>query len=169
MSEPELGRRSCSCKPVLFSAISLHAGPAPNLKPEVYHTDDLAQSSRVSRRHFLKLAAVGAAAGLATPRITAAAESRQVNVIGSNSEALKSIFARAEKEIGVKVNYDVLPAKWDDVMQKITLWGQTRNSDIDVLFADDLISGLWGMNGWSEDLSGLDAWTKHSSDVVSAK
>jgi len=79
-------------------------------------------------------------------------------MIGWNSQALIQILARAEKEIGVKINYDVLPAKWDDVMQKITLWGQTGYSDIDVLFADDLIAGLWGMNGWAEDLSGSDAW-----------
>ena len=59
-------------------------------------------------------------------------------------------FATAQKEIGIKINYDVLPAKWDDVMQKITLWGQTGYDGIDVMFADDLIDGLWGMNGGAE-------------------
>jgi ABC-type glycerol-3-phosphate transport system substrate-binding protein len=76
------------------------------------------------------------------------------------------IFKRAGKEAGVAINYDVLPSKWDDVMQKITLWGQTSYSGIDIMFADDLIGGLWGMNGWAEDLSGTDAWTKNSSDIV---
>ena len=53
-----------------------------------------------------------------------------------------------------------------DVMQKITLWGQTGYDGLDVMFADDLIGGLWGMNGWAEDLSKLEAISKNSSDLV---
>jgi multiple sugar transport system substrate-binding protein len=123
--------------------------------------------TRVSRRHFIQGAAATAGAltfGIGTA--PARAETRSINMIGWNSPALKDIFAKAEKEIGIKINYDVLPAKWDDVMQKITLWGQTGYNGIDIMFADDLIGGLWGMNGWAEDMSGLDAWTKHSSDIV---
>jgi multiple sugar transport system substrate-binding protein len=87
-------------------------------------------------------------------------------MIGWSNPKLADLFATAEKEIGIKINYDVLPAKWDDVMQKITLWGQTGYDGLDVMFADDLIGGLWGMNGWAEDLSKLDAITKNSSDLV---
>lgn len=120
-----------------------------------------------SRREFLKTTAVAgaAAAGLAAPAI-AQSKTREINMVGWNSQALLPLFARSEKEIGIKINYDVLPAKWDEVMQKITLWGQTGYSDVDVMFADDLIGGLWGMNGWADDLSGLDAWTKNSDDIV---
>jgi ABC-type glycerol-3-phosphate transport system substrate-binding protein len=122
---------------------------------------------QVSRRQFLQGTAATAGAltfGLGTA--PALAQSREINMIGWNSPALADIFARAQKEVGVKINYDVLPAQWDDVMQKITLWGQTGYSGIDILFADDLIGGLWGMNGWAEDLSGIDAWSKHSDDIV---
>jgi ABC-type glycerol-3-phosphate transport system substrate-binding protein len=102
---------------------------------------------------------------LAAPAVLAQG-TQEINMIGWNSEPLKEIFARAESEIGVKINYDVLPAKWSDVMQKITLWGQTGYSGIDILFADDLIGGLWGMNGWAEDLSGTNAWAMNQDDVV---
>lgn len=120
----------------------------------------------INRREFLKTSALaGAAVGLSAPYVRAQSATT-INMIGWNSPKLKEIFDRAGKEAGVAINYDVLPAKWDDVMQKITLWGQTGYSGIDVLFADDLIGGLWGMNGWAEDLSGTDAWTKNSSDIV---
>ena len=75
-------------------------------------------------------------------------------------------FATAKKEIGIRINYDVLPTKWDDVMQKITLWGQSGYDGIDVMFADDLIDGLWGMNGGAEDLTKLNAISKNSADLV---
>jgi ABC-type glycerol-3-phosphate transport system substrate-binding protein len=122
-------------------------------------------TSPISRRNFLRTTALaGAALSLGTPR--ALGQASEINMIGWNAPALMDIFARAEKEIGVKINYDVLPAAWSDVMAKITLWGQTGYSGIDILFADDLIGGLWGMNGWAEDLSGTDAWTKNSGDIV---
>jgi ABC-type glycerol-3-phosphate transport system substrate-binding protein len=118
----------------------------------------------LTRRRLMQGAATAAGAvALGRPAL---AQTRTVNMVGWNSPALKTIFAKAEKEVGVKINYDVLPSKWSDVMQKITLWGQTGYNGIDVLFADDLIGGLWGMNGWAEDMSGLDAWTKHSADIV---
>lgn len=121
---------------------------------------------QLSRRSFLKSTALaGAAATVFAPHVRAQA-SGEINMIGWNAPALMDIFARAEKEVGVKINYDVLPAAWSDVMAKITLWGQTGYEGIDILFADDLISGLWGMNGWAEDLSGTDAWTKNSGDIV---
>lgn len=120
----------------------------------------------MNRRNFLKSTALaGAATALGAPRVFAQSAS-EISMIGWNAPALMDIFARAEKEVGVKINYDVLPAAWSDVMAKITLWGQTGYDGIDILFADDLISGLWGMNGWAEDLSGTDAWTKNSGDIV---
>jgi multiple sugar transport system substrate-binding protein len=123
-------------------------------------------TSPLNRRTFLKSSALaGAALTLGAPRVLGQGAS-EINMIGWNAPALMEIFARAEKEVGVKINYDVLPAAWSDVMAKITLWGQTGYSGIDVLFADDLIGGLWGMNGWAEDLSSTDAWTKNSSDIV---
>jgi len=120
----------------------------------------------LSRRGFLQTAAAGTAVTTFNIRRAGAQSPSEINMIGWNSPVLRDLFARAESEIGVRINYDVLPAKWDDVMQKITLWGQTGYEGIDVLFADDLLGGLWGMNGWAEDLSDTEAWTAHSSDVV---
>jgi len=120
----------------------------------------------INRREFLKTSALaGAAIGLSAPYVRAQSATT-INMMGWSSPKLKEIFKRADKEAGVAINYDVMPSKWNDVMQKITLWGQTGYSGIDLLMADDLISGLWGMNGWAEDLSGTDAWTKNSGDTV---
>lgn len=120
----------------------------------------------INRRSFLKTSAVaGAAIGLSSPYVRAQSATT-INMMGWNSPKLKEIFKRAGKEAGVDINYDVMPTKWNDVMQKITLWGQTGYSGIDLMMADDLISGLWGMNGWAEDLSGTDAWMKNSGDTV---
>ena len=123
-------------------------------------------ASQMNRRHFLKSSALaGVALTVGAPAVRAQAAG-EITMIGWNAPALMDIFARAEKEVGVKINYDVLPAAWSDVMAKITLWGQTGYDGIDILFADDLIGGLWGMNGWAEDLSASDAWTKNSGDIV---
>ena len=100
--------------------------------------------SNITRRKFLTTTAIGTASMLAAPAVFSQ-EVREISLIGWNSEKLKELFSRTEAEIGVKVNYDVLPAKWSDVMQKITLWGQTQYSGVDVLFADDLIGGLCGV------------------------
>ena len=121
----------------------------------------------IPRRRFLQgAAAAGAAFKFGTGVAPARAQTRAINMVGWNNPGLRDIFATAEKEVGVKINYDVLPAKWDDVMAKITLWGQTGYNGLDILFADDLIGGLWGMNGWADDLSGIDAFSKHSDDIV---
>ncbi|MHC2303322.1 substrate-binding domain-containing protein [Rhizobium mongolense] len=120
----------------------------------------------INRRDFLKTSALaGAAIGLSAPYVRSQSATT-INMVGWNSPKLMDIFARAGKEAGVAINYDVLPSKWEDVMQKITLWGQTQYSGIDIMFADDLIGGLWGMNGWADELSGTDAWTKNSADIV---
>ncbi|MQW60710.1 extracellular solute-binding protein [Sinorhizobium meliloti] len=120
----------------------------------------------MNRRGFMKTTALaGAAIGLSSPYVRAQSAAT-INMMGWSSPKLRAVLARAGKEVGVSINYDVMPSKWDDVMAKITLWGQSGYSGIDLLMADDLISGLWGMNGWAEDLSGTDAWTKNSSDVV---
>lgn len=121
----------------------------------------------LSRRSFLKSAAATGAALSLGVRTTAAQEAaRTVNVVGWNSPDHQEILLNAGKELGITVKYDVLPAAWNDVMQKITLWGQSGYDGVDILFADDLIGGLWGMNGWADDLSGLDVSSKVQGDLV---
>lgn len=121
----------------------------------------------LSRRSFLKSAAATSAALSLSIRTTAAQEAaRTVNVVGWNSPDHQEILLSAGKELGITVKYDVLPAAWNDVMQKITLWGQSGYDGVDILFADDLIGGLWGMNGWADDLSTLDVSSKVQGDLV---
>lgn len=121
----------------------------------------------LSRRSFLKSAAATSAALSLGIRTTAAQEAaRTVNVVGWNSPDHQEILLSAGKELGITVKYDVLPAAWNDVMQKITLWGQSGYDGVDILFADDLIGGLWGMNGWADDLSTLDVSSKVQGDLV---
>ncbi|MGN6103084.1 MAG: extracellular solute-binding protein [Devosia sp.] len=124
---------------------------------------------KLDRRGFLQgTAAVAGALTFGIGTAPAIARSREINMIGWSNPKLAELFARAEKEIGIKINYDVLPAKWDDVMQKVTLWGQTGYDGLDVMFADDLIGGMWGMNGWAEDLSGLSINTDDLVDNIKA-
>ncbi|HZY72807.1 MAG TPA: extracellular solute-binding protein [Edaphobacter sp.] len=124
---------------------------------------------KLDRRGFLQgTAAVAGALTFGIGTAPAIAQSREINMIGWSNPKLAELFARAEKEIGIKINYDVLPAKWDDVMQKVTLWGQTGYDGLDVMFADDLIGGMWGMNGWAEDLSGLSINTDDLVDNIKA-
>lgn len=122
---------------------------------------------KVDRRGFLQgTAAVAGALTFGMGTAPAIAQSREINMIGWSNPRLAELFGRAEKDIGIKINYDVLPAKWDDVMQKVTLWGQTGYDGLDVMFADDLIGGMWGMNGWAEDLSGLNIDTNDLVDNI---
>ncbi|MBN9308816.1 extracellular solute-binding protein, partial [Devosia sp.] len=122
---------------------------------------------RLDRRGFLQgTAAVAGALTFGIGTAPAIAQSREINMIGWSNPRLAELFGRAEKDIGIKINYDVLPAKWDDVMQKITLWGQTGYDGLDVMFADDLIGGMWGMNGWAEDLSGISINTDDLVDNI---
>jgi maltose-binding protein MalE len=124
-------------------------------------------TTNFTRRAFLQGTALGTAAVALAPLTTAArAQAKTVNVVGWNSPAHQEILINAGKAVGIDVKYDVLPAAWNDVMQKITLWGQSGFDGVDVLFADDLITGLWGMNGWADDLSGLDVTSKTSDDLV---
>lgn len=124
-------------------------------------------TTALSRRAFLQGTALGTAALAMSPLTTAAQDAaKTVNVVGWNSPAHQEILINAGKAVGINVNYDVLPAAWNDVMQKITLWGQSGFDGVDILFADDLITGLWGMNGWADDLSGLDVTSKTQDDLV---
>lgn len=123
----------------------------------------------LSRRTLLKTAAAaGATAGYAAwgGKAPALAQSRELSMIGWASPAIPELLKRFTADTGIAVKYDVFPAKWDDVMQKFTLWGQTGYAGVDVMFADDLIGGLWSLNGWADDLSALPAYTDHQADLV---
>lgn len=133
--------------------------------------------TKLSRRAFLRTAAFAslvpalAACGAQAPApgtngAPGTVATRELSMIGWSNPAIPELLGQFEKDTSIKVKYDVFPTKWDDVMQKFTLWGQTGYSGIDVMFADDLIGGMWSLNGWAEDLSKLDAYTKHKDDLV---
>lgn len=96
----------------------------------------------------------------------APSKQRELSYIGWSNDAVNEFNKRFEEETGIKVTYDVFPEKWTDVMQKFTLWGQTEYDGIDLMFADDLIGGMWATNGWAAELSDLDAWTQYKDDIV---
>lgn len=123
----------------------------------------------LSRRTLLKsTATAGAAAGFAAwgGKAPAVAQERELSMIGWSNPTIPELLKRFTADSGIAVKYDVFPAKWDDVMQKFTLWGQTGYAGIDVMFADDLIGGMWGLNGWADDLSNLPAYTENQGDLV---
>lgn len=125
-------------------------------------------SQKLSRRDFLRTAAAaGAGLGLtATTTIGVAQEDKVVNMVGWGGDVPPAFMEAVSEETGIQINYDALPPVWNDVMAKITLWGQTQFDGIDVLWADDLIGGLWGMNGWAEDMTNTNAWQDNKDDVV---
>ncbi len=128
----------------------------------------MSNSQKLSRRDFLRTAAAaGAGLGLtATTTIGVAQEEKVVNMVGWGGDVPPAFMEAVTEETGIQINYDALPPVWNDVMAKITLWGQTQFDGIDVLWADDLIGGLWGMNGWAEDMTNTNAWQDNKDDVV---
>ena len=128
----------------------------------------MSSSQKLSRRDFLRTAAAaGAGLGLATTATFGVAqEDKVVNMVGWGGDVPPEFMAAVSEETGIQINYDALPPVWNDVMAKITLWGQTGFDGIDVLWADDLIGGLWGMNGWAEDMTNTNAWQDNKDDVV---
>ena len=121
----------------------------------------------ISRRTFLKGAGAVAASSLLPnfPNIVRA-DNHEINIIGWGSDWFDELFAGATEATGVKINRESLPARWSDVMQKFTLWGQTGYSHIDIMMTDDLLAGMYGMNGWAIDLSDLKAYNDNVDDIT---
>ena len=127
----------------------------------------MTRDKSISRRSFLKGAGAAAASTLLPnfPNIIRA-DNHEINIIGWGSAWFDDLFAAATEETGIKINRESLPSRWSDVMQKFTLWGQTGYSHIDVMMTDDLLAGMYGMNGWAIDLSDLDAYTDNQDDIA---
>ena len=127
----------------------------------------MTKDKSISRRSFLKGAGAVAASSLLPhfPNIVRA-DNHEINIIGWGSAWFDDLFAAATEETGIKINRESLPSRWSDVMQKFTLWGQTGYSHIDVMMTDDLLAGMYGMNGWAIDLSDLDAYTDNQDDIA---
>ncbi|MCY4540037.1 MAG: substrate-binding domain-containing protein [Chloroflexi bacterium] len=121
----------------------------------------------ISRRTFLKGAGAVAASSLLPnfPNIVRA-DNHEINIIGWGSDWFDELFEGATEATGVKINRESLPARWSDVMQKFTLWGQTGYSHIDIMMTDDLLAGMYGMNGWAIDLSDLKAYNDNVDDIT---
>ena len=121
----------------------------------------------ISRRNFLKGAGAVAASSLLPhfPNIVRA-ENHEINVIGWGGDTFETLFEQATEATGITINAEGLPARWSDVMQKFTLWGQTGYSHIDIMMTDDLLAGMYGMNGWALDLSDLNAYNDNVDDIT---
>ena len=120
----------------------------------------------ISRRTFLKGAGAVAASSLLPhfPNIVRA-DNHEINIIGWGSDFFDGLFEGATEATGIKINREGLPSRWSDVMQKFTLWGQTGYSHVDIMMTDDLLAGMYGMNGWALDLSDLNAYNDNSDDI----
>ena len=121
----------------------------------------------ISRRTFLKGAGAVAASSLLPhfPNIVRA-ENHEINVIGWGGETFETLAEEAKEATGITLNMEGLPARWSDVMQKFTLWGQTGYSHIDIMMTDDLLAGMYGMNGWALDLSDLNCYNDNVDDIT---
>ena len=121
----------------------------------------------ISRRTFLKGAGAAAASSLLPgfPNIVRA-DNHEINIIGWGGDTFEALFEQATEATGITINAEGLPARWSDVMQKFTLWGQTGYSHIDIMMTDDLLAGMYGMNGWALDLSDLNCYNDNVDDIT---
>lgn len=122
----------------------------------------------ISRRDFLRGAGAVAASSLLPhfPNIVRA-DNHEINLVGWGGEFRESQYEAAEEATGIKIIQEGLPTgSWSDVMQKYTLWGQTGYSHADIMFLDDLLGGMYGINGWALDLSDLNAYTDNADDLT---
>ena len=127
----------------------------------------MSKSKGISRRSFLKGAgAAGASIAFSGFPNIIRADNHEINIIGWGSDWFDPLFEAATEETGIKINRESLPARWSDVMQKFTLWGQTGYSHVDIMMTDDLLAGMYGMNGWALDLSDLKAYTDNVDDIT---
>ena len=127
----------------------------------------MSKVNNISRRTFLKGAGAVAASSLLPhfPNIVRA-DNHEINIIGWGSDFFDGLFEGATEATGIKINREGLPSRWSDVMQKFTLWGQTGYSHVDIMMTDDLLAGMYGMNGWALDLSDLNAYNDNSEDIT---
>ncbi len=127
----------------------------------------MSNTKRISRRSFLKGAGAAAASTLLPnfPNIIRA-DNHEINVIGWASDWFNPLYEACTEATGITINSEGFPARWSDTMQKFTLWGQTGYSHIDVMMTDDLLAGMYGMNGWAIDLSDLDAYVDNADDIT---
>ena len=127
----------------------------------------MSKSKGISRRSFLKGAgAAGASIAFSGFPNIIRADNHEINIIGWGSDWFDPLFEAATEATGIKINRESLPARWSDVMQKFTLWGQTGYSHVDIMMTDDLLAGMYGMNGWALDLSDLNAYTDNVDDIT---
>ena len=131
-----------------------------------------------SRREFLRLASATATGALLVSCVPSAApeapagealpaeEITEINIFGWGTPVVEPFHARYTEETGVRVNYEPFPARWDEVLNKFTLWGETGYDGVDVLWADDLIAGQWTTNGWALDLSDTASLLRDEEDLV---
>lgn len=127
----------------------------------------MSKSKGISRRSFLKGAgAAGASIAFSGFPNIIRADNHEINIIGWGSDWFDPLFEAATEATGIKINRESLPARWSDVMQKFTLWGQTGYSHVDIMMTDDLLASMYGMNGWALDLSDLNAYTDNVDDIT---
>ena len=128
----------------------------------------MSKVKNISRRDFLRGAGAVAASSLLPhfPNIVRA-DNHEINLVGWGGEFWESLYDQVTEATGITIIQEGLPSgSWSDVMQKFTLWGQTGYSHFDVMFTDDLLAGMYGMNGWALDLSDLNAYTDNSDDLT---
>ena len=128
----------------------------------------MSKVKNISRRDFLRGAGAVAASSLLPhfPNIVRA-DNHEINLVGWGGEFRESQYEAAEEATGIKIIQEGLPTgSWSDVMQKYTLWGQTGYSHADIMFLDDLLGGMYGINGWALDLSDLNAYTDNADDLT---
>ncbi|MCY4020836.1 MAG: substrate-binding domain-containing protein [Chloroflexi bacterium] len=128
----------------------------------------MSKVKNISRRNFLKGAGTVAASSLLPgfPNIVRA-DNHEINLVGWGREFREAQYDQVLEATEIKISWEGLPTgSWSDVMQKFTLWGQTGYAHYDIMYTDDLLAGMYGMNGWALDLSDLNAYTDNADDLT---
>ncbi len=121
----------------------------------------------LNRRDFLRIGATAAAGAVVAgcvqmPAATSDGEMaqpdevpREVRLTGHNRPIYHEMNEKFTEETGIEVAMEYHPPKWEEILAKFTLWGESGYDGIDVEAQDDQIASLYSFKRWCFDLSHL--------------
>ena len=121
----------------------------------------------LNRRDFLRIGAAAATGAVVAgcvqmPAATSDGEMaepdevpREVRLTGHNRPIYHEMNEKFTEETGIEVAMEFHPPKWEEILAKFTLWGESGYDGIDVEAQDDQIASLYSFKRWCFDLSHL--------------
>lgn len=119
----------------------------------------------LNRRDFLRIGAAAAAGAVVAgcAQLPAAAPDgemaepdevpQEVRVTWHNHPTYLELSDMFTEDTGIEVAMEFHPPKWEEILAKFTLWGESGYDGIDVEAQDDQIASLYSFKEWCFDLS----------------